>query len=73
MGLRDHQVSLNINICKGRSLAKAHHREDLLQVLWVVRDLECLFNVTHFINQLFATCMILREIDLVEALRCKMF
>lgn len=37
MGLRDHQVSLNINICKGRSLAKAHHREDLLQVLWVVQ------------------------------------
>lgn len=38
MGLRDHQVSLNINICKGRSLAKAHHREDLLQVLWVAQE-----------------------------------
>lgn len=38
MGLRDHPVSLNINICKGRSLAKAHHREDLLQVLWVAQE-----------------------------------
>lgn len=38
MGLRDHLVSLNINICKGRSLAKAHHREGLLQVLWVVQE-----------------------------------
>lgn len=37
MGLRDHQVSLNINICKAHNLAKAHHREDLLQVLWVVQ------------------------------------
>lgn len=38
MGLRDHQVSLNINICKARNLVKAHHREDLLQVLWVVQE-----------------------------------
>lgn len=37
MGLRDHQVSLSINICKARNLAKGHHREDLLQVLWVVQ------------------------------------
>lgn len=37
-GHRDHQVSLNINICKGRNLVKAHHREDLLQVLWVARE-----------------------------------
>lgn len=37
-GLRDHQVSLNINICKARNLVKAHHREDLLQVLWVVQE-----------------------------------
>lgn len=38
MGLRDHQVSLNINICKALNLVKAHHREDLLQVLWVVQE-----------------------------------
>lgn len=63
MGLRDHQVSLNINICKGRSLAKAHHREDLLQVLWVVRDLECSFNVTNFISQLFATLCEMHDIE----------
>lgn len=37
-GHRDHQVSLNINICKVRNLVKAHHREDLLQVLWVVQE-----------------------------------
>lgn len=47
MGLRDHQVSLNINICKGRSLAKVHHREDLLQVLWVVREARLRDMVDH--------------------------
>lgn len=41
MGLRDRQVSLNINICKAHNRVKAHHKEDLLQVLWVVRTTEC--------------------------------
>jgi hypothetical protein len=54
MGLRDHQVSLNINICKGRSLAKAHHREDLLQVLWVVR-LRILGVTNLVISKIFIT------------------
>lgn len=46
-GLRDHQVSLNINICKARNLVKAHHREDLLQVLWVVQEVRHLVMVAH--------------------------
>lgn len=46
-GLRDHQVSLNINICKARNLVKAHHREDLLQVLWVVQEVLHLVMVAH--------------------------
>lgn len=52
MGLRDHQVSLNINICKAHNLAKGHHREDLLQVLWVVRAVLLLDMADHLRDHL---------------------
>lgn len=35
--LKDHQVFLNINICKVLNQVKVPHKEDLLQGLWVVQ------------------------------------